>query len=89
MSDKVTDSMKSALLWLRNRGGEGVFAERNRMVLLARGDRAGVMRTTWSRLTSSGLVEKDGRRLRLTAAGAAVDLFGVAECDCSERVPGA
>lgn len=70
--------MKSALLWLRNRNGDGVF-QRNQ-VLLAAGEDAPVMRSTWNRLADAGMVERYAeRRLRVTAAGLAADLRGVAE----------
>lgn len=79
-----TDSQKSALLWLRNRNGDGVF-DRNQ-VLNAAGERAPYMRSTWSNLERAGLVERylNGRRLRITDTGKALDLRGVGEnapCD--------
>lgn len=75
----ASDAQKSALLWLRNRNGDGVF-DRNQ-VLNAAGERAPYYRSTWSRLESLGLVERylAGRRVRVTAAGYAVDLRGISE----------
>lgn len=80
----VTKSQKSALLWLKNRNGDGVF-DRNG-VLNASGERAPYMRGTWNKLRDAGLAEfyLDNRRLRLTEAGKAADLRGVSEnspCD--------
>lgn len=78
---KSTPAMLSALLWLKNRTGDGVF-DRNQ-VLAAAGERAPVMRGTWSKLESAGLVERylNNRRLRITDAGKLVDLRGVRESE--------
>jgi len=74
----MTSAQKSALLWLRNRNGDGMF-DRNG-VLLAGGCSAPVMRATWNKLRDAGLVEVyNGKRLRVTEAGLAVDLRGVGE----------
>lgn len=74
-----TPAQLSALKWLRNRNGDGVF-DRNQ-VLIAAGERAPVMRSTWSRLEGFGLVERyqDSRRLRLTEDGRRLDLSRVEE----------
>lgn len=74
-----TDAQLAALKWLRNRNGDGVF-DRNQ-VLVASGERAPVMRSTWSRLEGFGLIERylNNRRARLTEAGRAVDLSRVQE----------
>jgi hypothetical protein len=71
--------MKSALLWLRRRNGDGMFDRDG--VLVASGERAPVMRATWNRLQKAGMVEEyqDRRRLRVTATGRAVGLHGVLE----------
>ena len=62
----MTPSEREALKWLKDRGGDGVFAERNRQVLLARGERSPVMRKTWNSLCRQGLVEAYGNhRLRI------------------------
>lgn len=75
----ITDAMKAALKWLRNRNGDGVF-EINNSVLLAAGERAPVMRSTWNKLEAEGLVEFYAkRRIRVTEAGRAVDLLRVSE----------
>ncbi len=81
---KATPSMLSALLWLKNRNGDGVF-DRNQ-VLTAAGERAPIMRSTWSKLESDGLVERylNNRRLRITNAGKLVDLRGVQESEASD-----
>ncbi len=72
-------SQLSALKWLRNRNGDGVF-DRNQ-VLTAAGERAPIMRATWNKLEACGLVEfyLDRRRLRVTEAGRLVDLSKVGE----------
>lgn len=76
----ATGSQLSALKWLRNRNGDGVF-ERNSQVLVAAGERAPVMRSTWNRLAGLGLVEfyLARRRLRVTEAGLLVDVSTVSE----------
>jgi hypothetical protein len=76
----ATGAQKSALKWLRARGGDGVFATPDRQVLLAAGERAPVMRSTWTRLIELGLVEGYGsRRLRVSEAGRGLDLAGIVE----------
>lgn len=64
-----------ALDWLRERGGDGVF-DRNGVVL-ASGERAPFMRSTWNALCDLGIVEfynptpgKGRGRVRLTSKGA-------------------
>lgn len=80
----ATKAQLSALLWFRNRGGDGVF-DKNQ-VLTARGERGPVMRSTWSRLESIGFVERymNNRRLRITDAGQRVNLTNVYESEASE-----
>lgn len=77
----ATTACLSALKWLRNRNGDGVF-DRNQ-VLIAAGERAPVMRSTWNKLEAECLVEKylNNRRLRVTEKGAAIDLSRVAESE--------
>lgn len=75
-------AQKAALKWLLARGGDGVFGERHRQVLLAAGERAPVMRATWGRLYALGLVEPYGQhRLRVTDAGRALDLSRIEESE--------
>ncbi|TIM16254.1 MAG: hypothetical protein E5Y67_03410 [Mesorhizobium sp.] len=75
----MSPSCLSALKWLRNRNGDGVF-DRNQ-VLVASGERAPVMRATWNKLQAAELVEfyMERRRLRVTQAGYLVDLSRVEE----------
>lgn len=75
----VTDAQKAALKWLVNRNSDGVFDRYN--VLTASGEKAPVMRATWSKLEAEGLVERymNNRRLRITEAGMALDLRNVRE----------
>jgi hypothetical protein len=75
----ATRSMKEALLWLINRNGTGVF-ERNAQVLVAAGERAPIMRSTWTRLLDAGLVESLERsRITVTEEGFAVDMVDICE----------
>jgi hypothetical protein len=73
---EITPSQAFALLWLRERNGDGVFDKHG--VLLAGGELAPVMRGTWNALRRAGLVEfynlacKGRGRCRVTAAGAAI-----------------
>ncbi len=74
----ATANMLSALKWLRSRNGDGVF-DRNQ-VLIAAGEHAPVMRSTWNKLAAEGLIEFYAkRRLRVTDSGRAVDLARVEE----------
>lgn len=75
---KPTTRQLAALKWLAIRNADGMFDKHQ--VLVAAGERAPVMRSTWSKLENLGLVERYGgrkMRLRLTAAGAAFDLSNV------------
>jgi hypothetical protein len=59
---------RDALKWLTDRGGDGVFADRSHQVLLARGEHAPFMRSTWNALRDLGAVEFYGnRRCRVVA----------------------
>jgi hypothetical protein len=77
----ASESMLRALLWLRNRSGDGLF-DRNG-ILVAGGERAGVMRATWNKLRDLGLVEfyLDRRRLRVTPYGRQINLNKYLEAD--------
>lgn len=87
-ADKPTDAQKAALKWLINRTGDGVFDKT--LCLVAAGERAGVNRSTWSRLHDLGLVEiyvpagARHKRVRVTPAGRAIDLSRIRESDCTE-----
>ncbi|TPW33222.1 hypothetical protein FJU08_01260 [Martelella alba] len=78
---KATPNQLSALKWLKNRSGDGVF-DRNQ-VLNACGERAPVMRSTWNKLRDLGLVEPylNNRRLRITENGLRIDLSKVNESE--------
>ena len=86
MSEKAnaTPAQLSALKWLKSRGADGVFDKHQ--VLTACGERGPVMRSTWSRLESLGLVERylNNRRLRITATGHQVNLSQVKESEPAE-----
>lgn len=75
----LTVAQRSALLWLRNRGGEGVF--NNHGVLLAQGELAPVMRSTWNALHGHKLIKpgRMRRRITVTQAGLDEDLTHVTE----------
>lgn len=79
MSTKPSTAMLAALKWLRNRNSDGVF-DRNQ-VLTAAGERAPVMRSTWSKLEAQGLIERymNNRRVRVTVDGHSVNLSGIQE----------
>lgn len=77
---KLTKPQRAALLWLRNRGWEGVFQKNQ--VLLAAGELAPVMRSTWNKLIELGYVENvpnQKRRIRVTTIGGGLDLRGIEE----------
>lgn len=76
----ATAAQLSALKWLINRNGDGLF-EKNRQVLVAAGERAPIMRLSWNALSKLGLVEfyADNKRVRVTDAGRAVKLGMVEE----------
>ncbi|MCP8895318.1 hypothetical protein KYK29_10260 [Shinella daejeonensis] len=76
---ELTNAMKAALKWLCNRNADGVFDKHQ--VLTAAGERAPVMRSTWSRLERAGMVERylSNRRMRVTASGHAIDLRDIRE----------
>ena len=80
---RITDAQKAALKWLKNRGGDGVFDKTR--CLIARGERAGVMRVSWARLEQAGLVERyaSNKRMRITRAGVLLDCSDVREADCA------
>jgi hypothetical protein len=80
---KLTGPQKSALKWFKSRGGDGMFDKTR--CLIAGGERAGVMRQTWSILEKAGFVERyaAGKRLRITDQGALQDLSQVWESECA------
>lgn len=80
----ATDSQLAALTWLRRRNGDGLFDRTG--VLVAAGERAGVMRATWNALAKAGLVEfyMANKRLRVTPAGLAANVSRIRESDCTE-----
>jgi hypothetical protein len=77
----ATDAQLSALKWLINRNGDGLF-DRNQ-VLVAAGERAPVMRSTWNALVKLGYAEfyMDRRRVRVTAEGRSLKLGMVRESE--------
>lgn len=70
MRPDLTNSQRDALKWLAEHNGDGLFD--NDGVLLAAGELAPFMRSTWNALGALGLVEfyspagKGRGRLRLT-----------------------
>lgn len=62
----MTRSESEALKWLSEHGGDGVFAGRDHQALLAQGETAPFMRSTWNAFARLGRVEFYGnRRLRI------------------------
>ncbi|XUM19816.1 hypothetical protein ACRAVF_19315 [Bradyrhizobium oligotrophicum S58] len=61
---QLTEAQRAALRWLKAHNGDGVFDRDG--VLLAAGERAPVMRSTWNALAEAGFVEfyADRRRVR-------------------------
>lgn len=81
---KLTDSQRAALTWLRRHGSDGLFCKDG--VLMACGERAPFMRSTWNALVKEGVAEfyGDGRgRIRLTGNSSAV--HGVSDEDLEKR----
>lgn len=65
---KVTTPQARAMRWLFNRTGTGLFNRNG--VLMAAGELAGVMRSTWNNLIDGGYVERvKPNRLTLTETG--------------------
>lgn len=85
-----TIPQKAALKWLINRNGDGAFDKTR--CLIAAGERAGVLRSTWSKLHDLGLVKiyiPDGakhKRCKVTDAGHLIDLHSVDESECKDFV---
>lgn len=64
----MTKAQKEALKWLTEHNGDGCFDRYG--TLIAAGEKAPVMRSTWNALRDAGLVEFYGhnnKRLRVTA----------------------
>lgn len=66
----MSEAQKEALKWLREHNGDGLFGKDG--VLVAAGERAPVMRSTWNKLRDQGLIEfYQKKRVRVTQMGAA------------------
>lgn len=71
----MTDAQREAVKWLREHNGDGLFDKNG--VLVAAGERAPFMRSTWNALHDIGAVEfygpdhKPRARCRLTGRAAA------------------
>lgn len=64
---ELTPARRQALKWLREHNGDGLFGKDG--VLVAAGERAPFMRSTWNALRSAGLVEfYQKKRVRLVRA---------------------
>lgn len=61
----ITEAQRTALRWLKQHNGDGLFSRDG--VLLAAGERAPVMRSTWNALERAGFVEFYAERKRLRA----------------------
>ena len=65
----LTKTETNALKWLRQRNGDGVFDKHH--VLLAAGETAHFMRSTWNSLRDKGMIEYYGeknKRVRIVGA---------------------
>lgn len=64
---QMTEAQRAALRWFKEHNGDGIFAKDG--VLVAAGERAPVMRSTWNKLALMGMVEFycEGKRLRVAA----------------------
>lgn len=62
---QITEAQRAALRWFKRHNGDGLFDKCG--VLVAAGERAPVMRSTWNKLRDLGLVEFycDGARVRV------------------------
>lgn len=65
----MTVAQLAALRWLHRRNGTGLFDKTG--VLLAAGERAEVMRSTWNKLRDDGFITIDRKRVNVTNAGKA------------------
>jgi len=64
----MTDAQKKALKWLSEHNGDGVFNKHN--VLIAAGETAPFMYSTWKALRDLGLITYyDKRRVRISKPG--------------------
>ena len=62
---RVTKAQARALEWLRARNGTGVWEKPGATVLIAAGERAPFMRSTWNALRDAGLISIVGRRVTI------------------------
>lgn len=60
----LTDSQRSALRWLEERGGTGVWEKPQNTVLVAAGERAPHQRSTWNSLRDKGYIRISTSRVR-------------------------
>ena len=65
----LTEAQHDALCSLCVRGKTGIFDRTQ--VIVAAGERLGVMRGTWNRLIEAGFITRDGKRLTVTSQGEA------------------
>ncbi len=79
MPGTPTKAQYSALKWLRNRNGDGMFDKHG--VLLAAGETSPVTRSTWNHLITLKWAElyAGGRRLRVTDFGSRINVSHVEE----------
>ncbi len=71
MSGAPSEACRAALKWLRERNGTGVFDRGG--VLLAGGELAPFMRSTWNKLRAAELVGIEARRVTVTSSGRGFD----------------
>lgn len=76
----LTEPQRAALKWLRDRGGTGMFGKEG--VLLAKGEWAPFMRSTWKVLRDEGFITLTNKRVNVTPPGYVYDV-GITQ----ERLP--
>lgn len=82
----TTEAGRAALQWLADHGGDGVFAETGNQVLLAQGERAPVMRSTWNALHKLGYVEFYGRGRARLVPGHRADPLRIAAANATRPI---
>lgn len=83
MRSKLRYRQLAALKWLANRGGEGGLVLGG--LVVAGGAVAPVARRTWLYLEKSGYLMRSGKRVKLAAKAASLDLSGISEAKAGRQ----